>query len=86
MAYSSSDIIRMTSEKVIWMGYIARTGELRSTYKMSKYLKGINYFEDLGVHERIIINRIRLWELDSDSEDGPINNFHFSIRYNLLLV
>jgi hypothetical protein len=70
----------MTSKKVIWMGYIGRTGEMRIIYKISKYLKGKNYFEDLGVDERIIINRIRLWELDSGLEYGPMDNFHFSIR------
>jgi hypothetical protein len=31
---------------------------MRIAYKMSKYLKGINYFEDLGVDERKIINGI----------------------------
>lgn len=46
LAYTSSDNVRMTSEKVIWMGYIACAGETRITCKMSKYRKGIKYFDD----------------------------------------
>jgi hypothetical protein len=55
--YSSPNIIRVVkSRRMLWVGYVARMGEMRNAYKvLSKNLKGGDHEVDLRVDGRIIL-------------------------------
>jgi hypothetical protein len=54
--YSSSNIIRMTKTRVMWVERVARMGGTRNEYNFwSENLKGRDHSEDLDVEGRIIL-------------------------------
>jgi hypothetical protein len=57
--YNSNIIRVIKSWRMMWMGHAAFMGKMGNTCKMlSKYLKGRDYSEDLGVDGKVVLEWI----------------------------